>query len=109
MFVDKLRYIRQARHSPPSLRIQSRKCVRNWLTAFAGGRSIYPFIDRLRISSDLKTELKLNDRATTVVDGNASEEAAAGMVEDGHAGGPEEAARNVVKARVERYKNQMAR
>ena len=105
MSVDKLRYIRQARHSPPSLRIQTRKCVRKWLTAFAGGRSIYPFIDRLRISSDLKTVLKLNDRAMMAGDGHDSEEAAVGMKD---AGGPEEAARNIVKARVEKYKKQMA-
>ena len=109
MSADKLRYIRQARHSPPSLRIQTRKRVRNWLTAFAGGRSIYPFIDRLRISSDLKTVLKLNDRAVMAADGHDTEEAVGTMKEDGHSGGPEEAARDMVKARVERYKKQMAR
>ena len=73
--------------------------MRNWLTSFAGGRTIYPFIDRLRISSDLKTVLKLNDLATMSVDGHESEEVALG---------PEEAARNMVRARVERYKKQMA-
>ena len=107
-----MRYIRQARHSPPSLRIQTRKCVRNWLTAFAGGKSIYPFIDRLRISSDLKTALKLNDRATMAVDGHESEEAVRGLREEGHperAPTPEEVAMNVVKARVERYKKQLSR
>jgi hypothetical protein len=60
-------------------------------------RSIYPFIDRLRITTDLKTSLKLNNRSTINVGVKAPVLLASTS---------SDVVKNVVKAKMERYKKQ---
>ncbi len=110
--------MRRARRAPPSLKIQARKCVRGWLVAFSDGQSIYPYIDRLRISSDLKTLLKLNDRATMAAGGGIGHQSAAAVTpiargrlannDEGMNSRTAEVMKIAVKAKVERYKKQAA-
>lgn len=61
-------YIRNARNSPPSLKILARRTARNWVLEMSNKKSVFPVIDRLKITDRQRAWLKLNDvRASTFV------------------------------------------
>ena len=60
-----LEYIRTARSNPTRLSILARKCFRTWVISLADGKSIFPLVDRLKMTPEQRALCKLADLKPT--------------------------------------------